>query len=158
MFRTAKHINRYIPTTSSPCRVCNGTQPPHISVLHFRNVVYARSLSERCAARHDMVHVACGRAAHTVLGLPVAPQMFRCRCGSLSRAHSVGCPPCTPRQHVTLGSRSFGWMLYLFRLLSVCSHCSCHFAIRSSAGLHRRGWEVEMKLFRECRRLFNVWW
>ena len=57
-----------------------------------------------------------------------------------------------------LGSRSFGSMLYLFRLLSVCSHCSCHFAIRASAGLHGRGWEVETKLFREGRRLFTGWW
>ena len=72
MFRTAKNINRYIPTTSSSCRVCNGTQPPHIYILHFRNVVYARSLSEMCAARHDMVHVACGRAAHTVFAVPVS--------------------------------------------------------------------------------------
>ena len=34
-----------------------------------------------------------------------------------------------------LGIRSLGWMLYLFRLLSVCSHCSCHFATQLSAGL-----------------------
>ena len=53
----------------------------------------------------------------------------------------------------------FGWMLYLFRLLSVCSHCSCHIEARASAGLHRRGWDVEMNLFRECRRLFTgCWW
>ena len=142
----------------SSCRVCNGSQPPHVSILHFRNVVYARSLSEMYATRHDMVQVACGCAAHTVFALPVAPQIFRCRGGSLSRAHSVGCPSCTPRQRVTTRGRSFGWMLYLFRSLSVCSHCSCHFAIRASAGLHRRGWEVETKLFRECRRLLTGWW
>ena len=86
---------------SSSCRVCNGSQPPHVSILHFRNVVYARSLSEMCAARHEMVLVACGCAAHTVFAVPVAPQMFRCRGGSLSRAHSVGRPPCTPRRRVT---------------------------------------------------------
>ena len=40
-------------TLSSSCRVCNGSQPPHISILHFRNVVCARSLSEMCAAHHD---------------------------------------------------------------------------------------------------------
>ena len=34
----------------------------------------------------------------TVFAVLVAPQMFRCRGGSLSRAHSVGLPPCTPRQ------------------------------------------------------------
>ena len=64
---------------SSSCRVCNGSQPPHVSILHFRNVVYARSLSEMCAARHGMVQVACGCAVHTVfacLFFPVAPQMF----------------------------------------------------------------------------------
>ena len=42
-----------------------------------------------------MVKIACGCAAHTVFVLTVAPQMFRCRGGSLSRAHSVGRPPCT---------------------------------------------------------------
>ena len=56
------------------------------------------------------------------------------------------------------GSRSFGWMLYLFWLLSVCSHCSCHFEARASAGLHRRGWDVKIKVFREFRRLFTGWW
>ena len=143
---------------SSSCRVCNGTQLPHISILHFCNVVYARSRSEMCGARHDMVQVACGCAAHTVFAVPVAPQMFRCRGGGLSRAHSVGPSPCTPGQRVTLGSRSSGWMLYLFRLLSVCSHCTCHFATRAPAGLDRRGWEVEMKVFREFRRLLTGWW
>ena len=85
------------------------TQPPHISILYFRNVVYARSLSEMCAARHDMVQIACGRAAHTVFALRVAPQMFRCRRGGLSRAHSVGRPPCTPQQRVTT-RESFFWV------------------------------------------------
>ena len=49
-------------------------------------------------------------------------------------------------------------MSYFFRLLSVASHCYCHFATRAFAGLHRRGWDVEMKLFREHRRLFTGWW
>ena len=49
-----------------------------------------------------------------------------------------------------LGSCSFGWMSYFFRLLWVASHWCCHFA-----GLYRRGWEVETKLLRECRRLFT---
>ena len=129
------------------------TYPSFISAMSSR-----LGLSEMCAARHDVVQVACGCAAHTVFAVPVAPQMFRCRGGSLSRAHSVGCPPCTPRQRVTTRESFFWSMLYLFRLLSVCSHCSCHFAIRASAGVHRRGWEVETKLFRECRRLFTGWW
>ena len=60
---------------SSSCRVCNGSQPPHVSILHFRNVVYVRSLSEMCAARHDVVQVACGYAAHTVVAVPVAPHI-----------------------------------------------------------------------------------
>ena len=72
-----------------------------LSILHFRNVAYARSLSEMCAARHDMGEIACGRAAHKVFALPVAPQMFPCRGVGLSRAHSVGRPPCMPRQRVT---------------------------------------------------------
>ena len=96
-------------TYSSSYHVCNGTQPPHISILHFRNVVYARSLSEMCAARHDVVQVACGCAAHTVFAVPIAPQLFRCRGGGLSQAHSVGCPPCTPRQRVTT-RESFFWV------------------------------------------------
>ena len=37
---------------SSSCRVCNGIEPPHRSILHFRNVIYARSLPEMFAARH----------------------------------------------------------------------------------------------------------
>ena len=72
----------------SSCRVCNGSQPPHVSILHIRNVVYARSLSEVCAARQDVVQVACGCAAHTVFAVLVAPQMFRSHGGSLSRAPS----------------------------------------------------------------------
>ena len=72
----------------SSCCVCNGTQPLHISFFHFPNVIFARSLPEMFAARHDMVQVACGCTAHTVLALPVAPQMFRCRGGGLTRVHS----------------------------------------------------------------------
>ena len=41
-----------------------------------------------CAARHDMIEIACGCAAHTVFALPVAPQLFRCRGGGLSRGHT----------------------------------------------------------------------
>ena len=100
--------------------VCNGTQPPHI--LHFRNVVYARSLSEMCAARRDMVQVACCCAAHTVFALPVA-------IASRYRPIDVPLPGWRPvpsklgwqsAVHATTacdhsGSRSFGWMSYLFR-------------------------------------------
>ena len=59
-------------------RSFNGTQPPHRSILHHRNVVFPRSLHEMFAARHDMVEIACGCAAHTGFALPVAAQMFRC--------------------------------------------------------------------------------
>ena len=65
-----------------------------------------------CAARHDnMVQIACVCAAHTVFVLTVAPQMFRCR--GLSRAHSVGRPPYTPRQCVTT-RELFVWMDVIF--------------------------------------------
>ena len=66
-----------------------------------------------CTARHDMVQIACGCAAHTVFVLTIAPQMFRCRGGSLSRAHSVGRPPCSPRQCVTTRELFF-WMDVIF--------------------------------------------
>ena len=52
----------------SSCRVCDGTQPSHSSI-HFRNVVFARSLDEMCAARHIIVEIASGCAAHTVIAL-----------------------------------------------------------------------------------------
>ena len=70
-------------------------------------------LPEMCTARHDMVHIACGCAAHAVFVLTVAPQMFRWRGGSLSRAHSVGRPPCSPRQCVTTRELFF-WMDVIF--------------------------------------------
>ena len=52
------------------------TSSPYIctrAFLHFRNVVFARSLLEMFAARWYMVEIACGCAAHTVFALPVAP-------------------------------------------------------------------------------------
>ena len=118
-----------------------------------------RPTTSHTLAASSPVITAYGCAAHTVFVLTVAPQMFRRRGGSLSRAHSVGRPPCTPRQCVT--TREFcssGWMSYFFRLLWVASHLFCHFLIRASAGLHRRGWEVETKLLRECKQLFIGWW
>ena len=57
-------------------RVCNDTQPPHRPFLHYRNIS-AWSLPEMIAARQNVVEIACGYAVHTVLALPVAPQMFR---------------------------------------------------------------------------------
>ena len=92
---------RKVRRSSSSYRIRNGAHPSHSSTLHFCDVVFAWYLPEMCTARHDMVQIACGCAAHTVFVLTVAPQMFRCRGGSLSRAHSVGRPPCTPRQCVT---------------------------------------------------------
>ena len=82
---------------TSSYRVYNGAHPSHSSTLHFCDVVFAWYLPEMCAARHDNIvwfrsHVA---APHIqCFFLTVAPQMFRCRGGSLSRAHSVGRPPC----------------------------------------------------------------
>ena len=109
---------------------------------------------EMSAVCHNVAGITSGRAAHTGFALPVAPQMFCCQGGSLSRAHSVGRPPCSV---CPLGSCSFGWTSYVFRLLWVASHCSCHFATHASVGLHRRGWEVETKLLRACRRPFTGW-
>ena len=94
-------------------RVRNGAHPSHSSTLHFCDVVFAWYLPEMCAARHDMVQIACGCAAHSVFVLMVAPQMFRCRGGSLSRAHSVGRPPCSPRQCVATRELLF-WMDVIF--------------------------------------------
>ena len=113
-------------------------------------------ISPKCvqAARHDMVQIACGYAAHTVFVLTVAPKMFRC----LSRAHSVGRPPCSPRQCVTT-QELFFWMDVIFLQVALGSlPLILHFVTRASAGLHRRGWEVEIKLLRECKRLFTGWW
>ena len=53
------------------------------------------------AVCHNVAEITCGRATHTCFALTVAPQMLRCRGGSLSRAHSVSRPPCMPRQCVT---------------------------------------------------------
>ena len=91
-------------------------------------------------------------AIHTVFALPVAPQMFCCHGGSLSRAHSVGHPPCTPRQcGATPGP--FLWAYVLF--LEAASQCSCHCVTQASACLHRRGWDVAMKRSRDYRWLFT---
>ena len=94
-----RHIHHHVVSATAL------SHAPHI--LHFRNVVYARSLSEMCAARRDMVQVAYMllRRAYSFCSpgsdrLPVTPQMFRCRGGGLSRAHSVGSPPCTPRHNI----------------------------------------------------------
>ena len=57
-----------------------------------------------------------------------------------------------------LGSCSFGWTSYFFRLLWVASYCSYHFVTCASACVHRRSWEFEAKLLRECRRPFTGWW
>ena len=59
---------------TSSYRVHNGAHPSHSSTLHFCDVVFAWYLNEMCTARHDMVQIACGCAAHTVFVLTVAPQ------------------------------------------------------------------------------------
>ena len=82
-------------------RVCNDAYPSYSSILHSCNFVSVWSLPEVLAVCHNVADITCGRAAHICFALPVAPQMLRCRGGSLSRAHSVGRPPCTPRQCVT---------------------------------------------------------
>ena len=75
---------------------------------------------------------------HTVFALPVAPQMFRYRGGSLSRAHSVGRPPCTLRQCVTTWE-SFFWVdfvysLVCYRLLPTVLATSLHWLQRAYTG------------------------
>ena len=126
----------------SSCRVCNGFQPPHVSKM--------------CAARHDMVQVACGCATHTVFAVPVVPQMFRCRGGSLSRAHSFGC---TPRQRVTT-QESF------FCLMSILDwgQRAEPAAVHSSTGPHQQEhgdwgwpwWRMELQeILEEWKGLFT---
>ena len=73
--------------------------PSYRSILHSCNFVSVRSLPEMSAGCHNVAEIACGSTAQTVCTLPVAPQMFSCRSGGLSRAHSVGR---TPRQCVTI--------------------------------------------------------
>ena len=97
----------------SSYRVCNGTQPPHSSTLQCHQVVSVWSLPEMSAVRHNVAEIICGCAARTGFALPVAPQMFRCRSGSLSRAHSVGRPTCTRRQCVTTRELFF-WVDVIF--------------------------------------------
>ena len=152
------HIREQVLLHSSSYRVCNGAHPSQSSTLHFCDVVFAWYLPEMCAARDDMVQIACGCAAHTVFVLTVTPQMFRCRGCSLSRAHSVGRPPCTPRQCVTTRELFF-WMDVIFLQVALGS-LPLILPLRdtASAGLHRRGWEAETKLLRECKRLFAGWW
>ena len=69
---------------------------PATAFLQSNNVTCALSLHNIFAARHYVVEIACGCTAHTVLAFPVAP-----RGGGLSRAHSLGRPPCTPWHCVT---------------------------------------------------------
>ena len=108
-----------------------------------------------------IVQIASGCAAHTVFFSHGSPTDV-----SLPGWQRPACPERTRLavRHVRhgsvspLGSCYFGWMSYFFRLLWVASHWFCHFVTRASAGLHRRGWEVEMKLLRERKRLFTGWW
>ena len=74
-------------------RVCNGVHPSYSSILHSCNFVSDWYLPQMSTVCHNVADITCGRAAHTGFALPVAPQMLRCRVGSLSRAHSVGRPP-----------------------------------------------------------------
>ena len=106
-----------------------------------------------------MAEITRGRAAHIVFAVPVAQQMFRCRGGGLSRAHSVGCPSFTPRQCVT--TRELFFLVDVIFLQVALGSLPLFLPLRdtrASAGLdtlHRRGWEVKTKLLRECRRLFT---
>ena len=96
--RERGHLRRR--SDSSSYRVCNGAHPSHSSTLHFRNIASVWSLPEMSSVRHDVDEITCGRAPHAGFSLPVAPQMFRFRGDSLSRAHSLAI------RHVRLGSRA----------------------------------------------------
>ena len=90
---------------SSSCRVCIGAQPPPMSSLF--------SLSPKCLQFVIMwprSHVAASHIQVLLPPSPVAPQMFRCRDGGPSRAHSVGR---TPRWRVTT-RESFCWVDVIF--------------------------------------------
>ena len=82
------------------------------------------------------------------------------RSGGLCRVHSVGRLPFMPRQRVTT-RESLCWadVVYLdcsrFAPTVLVTSRLCGF-LRAYTG--SRGWDVEMKLFRECRRLFTCWW
>ena len=66
--------------------VMSATSLSHHTYPSFISAIFARSLPEMCAARHDMVDIACGRAALTVVALPVAPHMFRLQEETVHRA------------------------------------------------------------------------
>ena len=89
------------------------------------------------AVRYNVAKIACGRAAHTGFVLPVAAQMFRCRGGGLSRAQCV-----TTRE-------SFYWVDVIF--LPVALGSLSLILPLGYTGLHGRGWDDALKLFRECR-------
>ena len=55
----------------------------------------------------------------------------------------------------SLASLSFRRMFHFFRLLLDASHCSCHYATLSSAGLHSRACDNRMNLLREYRWPFT---
>ena len=103
---------------SSSCRVGNGTQPPHRSIFHFRNVVFARSLTKMCTARLNMFEIACDSAAHLVFALPVAT-CFAARVAACPEPTRVAVGRARHGSEWPLGSRYFGSLSYIFRLLSV---------------------------------------
>ena len=72
--RTMSQMMRYSKLFIISClQWLSATARIHPSFLQCR--LGSVSLSEMCAARHDVVQVACGCAAHTVFAVPVAPQM-----------------------------------------------------------------------------------
>ena len=125
-------------------RVCNGVHPSYRSILHSCNFVSVWSLTDVSAVCHNVAEITCGRATHTGFALPVAPQTLRCRGGSLSWAHSVGRPPCTPRQCVT--TRELFLWVDVIRLQIALGSLPLFLPHRDTrVCLHRRCWEVETK-------------
>ena len=97
---------------------------------------------------------------HTVLALLVAPQMFHWQ--------GAACPERTrlavrhvrqPRQCVT--ARKLLSSVEVVFLDVAIGSLPLFLPLRDTswaADLPRRGWDVEVKLLRDCRRLFTGWW
>ena len=121
--------------------------PSDVSTLYQRYWRYLNNATIRLFADDCLLYKTISNQDHAdrlqddldtyIFALPVMPQMFRCQGGGLSRAHSVGRPPCTPRQRVTTVCGivllvGCGISLGCYRFVP---NCSCNFATQASAGL-----------------------
>ena len=100
-----------------------------------------------------MVEIACRCTAHTVFALPVAPQMFHCRGGSLSRAHSVGRPTCAQRQRVTT-RESFFWVdVVSLKAGHRSTLAFLRFCVIAATGIRKH---TQVELFWSTRRIRRI--